>query len=67
MATGILMVRVPSGMPNNPSLLQQVVQATPLADEARVVVAFDDRGECDVVKNELSGEVEWFDLVETWS
>lgn len=67
MPTSILMVRVPNGIPKNPALLQQVVEATPLAHEARVVVAFDDHGDCDVVKNELSGQIEWFDLAEEWS
>jgi hypothetical protein len=66
MPTSILMVRVPDGMPKNPALLQQVLDATPLALEARVIVAFDDHGECDVPKNELSGQVEWVDLVEEW-
>jgi hypothetical protein len=54
-------VRVPNGPPTNPALLQQVRDATPVAHEARVVVAFDDHGDCDVVKNELRGQVEWFD------
>lgn len=64
MATVILMVRVPNGTPKNRALLEQVLDATPIAEEARIVVAFDDHGDCDVVKKELPGEVEWFDLVD---
>jgi hypothetical protein len=62
----ILMVRVPNGVPKNQALLEQVADATPVADKARVIVAFDDHGECDVVKNVLGGPVEWVDLAEEW-